>query len=142
MHSKTVIYFDDNDPSPMGKRLAEAFNRTINFCPELLEKDSKGIHRPRELTSHNRVIGGEFDLTDIATLSTYAAVVHARIMAKYPATDIETIERARAVVRKHGDSGDPFEGNIIESMHQAAKNLVEVMQEITRYVYAQTNLCP
>jgi hypothetical protein len=111
MHTKTAIFWDDDDPFPMGKRIDEAFNRVISFCPELLSKETRKETKPPELTSFNRVTGGDFDRDDIVRLLDYALAVHGRVVDRHVASD-----------------------PVGESVLQAVENLLTVVRDTARYV--------
>src|SRR5437879_5650135 len=112
MHSKITYYWDSDDPIDIGKRLDEAFNRVISFCPELLVQVTKKTDRSPELIAFNRVVGGDFDIDDLLKLTDYADLVKSRIMEKY------------------GESS----GQVAESIRQAAENLVTVAHDALQYV--------
>src|SRR5437879_6302735 len=72
MHSKMIYYWDTDDPIELGKRLDQAFNRILSFCPELLVPPGDKDARTPESISLNRVVGGEFDMSDVTRLNAYA----------------------------------------------------------------------
>ena len=107
---KTIrIYRYDKDDPNWAKRLEEAFNPLAQFTPELWTVDGQsapmsgfdpaappplGPSRPLAgqsadgkkncfRTSVNRVIGGEFDDTDVLTLGNYSRLVAAAARDKY-----------------------------------------------------------
>lgn len=114
MHTKVSIFWDDNDPFPMGKRLEEAFNRVANFCPELRPgpEDEKKSQRSEVRVSFNRIVGGDFDIDDITRITAYSATVFTQI------------------AERHGKSQFPQS----ESIMQAAQNMVDIVMHTVTYV--------
>ena len=113
MHSKIIYYWDADDPIEPGKRLDQAFNRVLSFCPELLVPPGDKDARTPESISLNRVVGGEFDMSDVTRLSAYASLVSRRIVAKW------------------GTCGEDF----AKSCLQAGENLVAVTAQVRDCVH-------
>jgi hypothetical protein len=105
MRVRTVISWDDDDPFPMGKRIDEAFNRVINFCPEVITESP--IKK-----AFNRVVKGEFESGDLTILLEYAEVIRQRVDGRYGGSDTE----------------------VSRSVYQALVNLYTVLKEISEYV--------
>lgn len=112
MKTKVEYTWDDEDPTCFGKVVDGAFNRILNFCPELLAKAEKASHRTPEGVSFNRVTNGQFDMNDVRRLHGYAISIH------------------NAVTKKYAGKSD----DLSESVLQAAKNAVDVMAEVRLYV--------
>jgi hypothetical protein len=110
--TRRIIVWDDNDPFPMGKRVEEAFNRVIEFCPELRAESDKPSHRPPEQIAWRKVTNGEFNFQDLKTLEGYAEAVRARINGKYG-----------------GNTSD-----LAQSIFQASQNLTTVLTDTIVYV--------
>jgi len=118
---KTVIYRLDNDDRVWARDIEEAFNRVIQYCPELrarkVAKKDKSDVVPSPLVRFNRIVcNGEFDRTDVFWLNHYSHAVYDRVL--------ESLGKGR----------HPIE--IEESIEQAAENLVTVTADFQSFVEA------
>jgi len=113
MRTRVIINWDDNDPFPMGKRIEEAFNRVISFCTELMAESDHPSQRPPEQVAWRKVIGGEFENTDLHLLVKYARTIVQRVNEKYKTP----------------------ESPVAESVIQAVDNLYTVLSETCEYVF-------
>lgn len=114
---KIIVTFniDNNDAIRWNTRVEEAFNRMLNFCPELqapggITEKQRKANRSSALVAYNRITSGEFDAHDLDILGKLASTA---------------FDRANASVH-------PPE--VKNSILQAAVNLVTVIQEFTQYV--------
>ncbi len=118
----TTTHTFTNDDAPWPKRIEQAFNRVINFAPELWEPDkemsSSDIKRSRtdELIAFNRIAtAGAFDDDDLRILNNFAMTVFDRIQERY----------------KHaGDDLKPIK----DSCLQAGINVCQVMAEFSTWM--------
>jgi hypothetical protein len=99
----------------------EAFDRVINFCPELLPSPSKAgqkkVERSPELRAFNRLRANGFDSDDVQTLGKYAETVRRRIVDHYA-------------------HADPALAQVKASVEQAAENLFQIVNEFARWFTA------
>lgn len=82
MKTKSTYKYDSTDPA-WPKRLREAFAILAEFTPELrpdpLHPSALNCFR----TSVNRILGGEWDQSDVLTLLNYSRLVAEAARAKY-----------------------------------------------------------
>ena len=99
----TITYGFSQDDEPWQKRIEHAFNRLINFAPELQEDlsqpDQRKKTRTPELIAFNRIIGGEFDIEDVKTLNSYVATLFDRVQERYTAAGPELTEMKHGCVQ-------------------------------------------
>jgi hypothetical protein len=120
MIARVTFELEDGDP-PWETHVDEAFNRVINFCPELLPPRSKvgkkKAERSLELQAFKRLRANAFDLDDVQTLRKYGETVRRRILDHYA-------------------HADPALAQVKASTEQAAANLLQIVNEFTRWFTA------
>lgn len=119
-HITTHIFTSEDEPWP--KRIEQAFNRVINFAPELWEPGPDVTRaeykrsRTPELVAFNRIAtAGAFDDDDLLTLNAYAMLIFDRIQERYK------------------DAGDDLK-LIKDSCLQAGINVCQVMAEFSTWM--------
>ena len=120
MIARVIFELQDGDP-PWDAQVEVAFNRVINFCPELLPSRNtagqKKVERNPELRAFNRLRANGFDLDDVQNLGKYVETVRRRIVDHYAHVD-------------------PALAQVKASMEQAAENLLQIVEEFARWFTA------
>ena len=112
MHTTTIIRFDENDAINWSRRLDEAFNRVINFAPEILY--TPAMLKSRERVIFNKIVDNrEFSREDWRNFVAYASEVVRRIGTKV-----------------HSQTYQEADPALVAAIVQAQTNLVEVMTEL------------
>lgn len=116
---KTIYRFDDNDALCHGRDVEEAFNRMMNFAPELYEPEKPKEKRHPARRAFNIITsssGAEFERMDVEVLRDYAVAV---------------VKRAKDRI-----AGGKVMLEMIESVRQAADHLTVVLGNVAMAIDA------